>query len=302
MSLAEQIRAIERRFGHENASIIAKHDRFEVIPTGWPEVDAALGGGLASGALHEWFGVDDSAPPPPKEAPRRRAGETASAPWGRFPGQAPQNTFRETWSPPVCLFVHLARQALEAGRSPFWIVWVGARCFPYPAVLTRPGDNDLGLLARSLFVAPRDVNTRLWAIDLALRSPAVGVVIADGSALSMAATRRVQLLAKRHRTLMLAARPPWEQQQLSAAQSRWLILRQPYVADDESFSVHPRWIVQLLRCKGGQRQTSCDTWALEWQSGTSTVYLSPEVAHPAHPATQEVAAERRKPRPAARSA
>ena len=268
MSLAEQIRAIERRFGHENASIIAKHDRFEVIPTGWPEVDATLGGGLAGGALHEWFGVDDSTP----------------------------------WSPPVCLFVHLARRALEAGSSPFWIVWVGARCFPYPAVLTRPGDNDLGLLARSLFVAPRDVNTHLWAIDLALRSPAVGVVIADGSALSMAATRRVQLLAKRHRTLVLAARPPWERQQLSAAQSRWLILRQPYVADEESFSVYPRWIVQLLRCKGGQRQTSCDTWALEWQSGTSTVRLSPEVAHPAHPATQEVAIERRKPHPAARSA
>ena len=165
MSLAEQIRAIERRLGHENASIIAKHDRFEAIPTGWPEVDAALGGGLAGGALHEWFGVDDSAPPPPKEAPRRRAGETASASWGRFPGQAPHNTFRETWAPPLCLFVHLARQALEAGRSPFWIVWVGARCFPYPAVLTRLDDNDLGLLARSLFVAPRDVNTRLWAID-----------------------------------------------------------------------------------------------------------------------------------------
>jgi protein ImuA len=28
-----------------------------VRPTGWPAVDAVLGGGLRAGSLHEWFGV-----------------------------------------------------------------------------------------------------------------------------------------------------------------------------------------------------------------------------------------------------
>jgi hypothetical protein len=99
------------------------------------------------------------------------------------------------------------------------------------------------LLPRSIFIDPPDDASRVWAIDLALRSSAADVVIADGSKLKMAESRRLQLAAARGRALGLLARPSWEGAELSAAATRWRVRRTP------SPSHAPRWIVELLRCK-----------------------------------------------------
>lgn len=223
-----------------------------MISTGWPPVDVALGGGLLCGALHEWFGL-------------------THLPDGQRPA-AP-------WSPPLCVLVHLAWRAIEASSSSLWTVWIGKRCFPYPGILVRDDGNDRRLLERSVFVDPRDTSSRLWTIDLALRSPVVGVVIADGSKFQMAATRRVQLVAKANRTCALLVRPPWEQGELSAAQSRWLIRWEPSTHNDAAFPVNPRWSVRLLRCKGVQPDQARGVWALEWDRATSTVGLSAPMAN-----------------------
>lgn len=175
--------------------------------------------------------------------------------------------------------------------------------------------NHRALLESSLFIDPPDDAARLWAIDLSLRSMVGGIVIADGSRLDMPATRRLQLAAEAGRSIALIARPPHELNELSAAATRWIAqpttfhhadtetqrkrngiandagdaspLRGKLEAASQSFlsslrplrlcgETSPRWIVQLLRCKG-LRPTppttapAHNTWAVEWNSAQGCI-------------------------------
>jgi hypothetical protein len=262
--IAERIEAIESRTGSGD-----RHGRSAVV-TGWGEDtggpnspiygesrrEEVSPGRLRRGVLHEWFGLVE----PEISAPSRGRGR---------------------WSPPLCLLSHLALQALitpdpeeeedgtAAERDRGWVVWVGRRIWPYPRVLLRtPISNrsscgfrgisaspaDRRLLGRSLLIDPPDEAARLWAVDLALRSPAVTAIVADGSALAMAETRRMQLAAETGGTLALLARPPDELRALSAAATRWCVRSLPSDAD------RPRWSVELVRRKGagGWRQVRSD--------------------------------------------
>jgi hypothetical protein len=254
LTLVERIRAIERRFSQPVGSAVASAKSSTLLPTGWPEVDAVLGGGLPGGALHEWFGL--AAP--------------AGTPFD-------DEVSKTAWTPPLCVMAHLVRQAFAVRPGASWTVWVGQRCFPYPAVLVDPFQRDFRLLERSIFVGVSDPSARLWAVESALRSPAVGVVVADGSRFNMAATRRVQLLAKNTDTLALLVRPSWEHHELSAAQTRWLVRREPATNEGPASFVNPRWIVELLRCKGRQPDSARLVWALEWNRASRSVHLSTQV-------------------------
>ena len=266
--LAERIRAIEQR--HEPAAHrYIDPPAGDHIPTGWAEVDAVLGGGLPAGGLHEWFGVEEASRE--EEQPVSRSSGTR-------------------WSPPLCILVHLAWQALGREASPPWTVWIGRRCHPYPRVLIRGGGKDRHLLARSLFVAPRDVAARLWAIDLTLRSPAVGCVVADGSGFDRAATQRIQLLARTQGKTVLAACPALQRAELSAAQTRWRV-RAVEDSPDRLLSCSPvliRWSVELLRCKGMRPTQDHREWFLEWNRAEGAVHLSARLADPAGAAKRPI--------------
>lgn len=154
------------------------------------------------------------------------------------------------WMPPLSIATELASRALTlspsvpSSLSPF-LIWIGRRCWPYGRSLIRgPHGEDRTLLQHSVFVDAPDIGARLWAIDLALRCPAVGVVVADGSGFDMAATRRLALAAAAGNGLALLLRPPWEQRELSAATTRWLVLPEP------SGAMTQRWRIEPLRCKG----------------------------------------------------
>lgn len=177
----------------------------------------AWGAVLSFGALHEWFGVGDG------EAARRGGGAWAGE-----------------WSLPMGLLMWVARCASgsEAGVRPRRVVWIGRRCWPYPRAMGR------GLLACSIFVDAVCRDERVWASDLAMRCGAVAAVVADGSGLTMAETRRLQLAAGAGDTMGLIARPAGERGVLSAAKTRWLVSCRPSPEDQ------PRWRVELLRCKG----------------------------------------------------
>ena len=261
--LAEKIRAIEGRYtlGAPSSRACIEAVDTQVIPTGWGGIDEVLNGGVPIG-LHEWFSGGGG-----KE--------------------------ERAWAPPLCILVHLAWQAVECARAARWMVWIGRACHPYARVLVRgKGKRDQGtgnrrLLEHSLFVAPRDGAARLWAIDLALRSEAVGLVIADGSGFDKAATQRLQLLARSMEKWVLAARPMRERDVLSAAQTRWLVrtVEQENRGAGESrvsrllsgSPVLPRWSVELLRCKG-LRPVGELNWLLEWNRAEGAVHLSAPLA------------------------
>ncbi len=178
-------------------------------------------------------------------------------------------------SPPLGIFLHLARESL-ADRPVFWI---GRRCRPYGQVL---GPE---LLRRSIFVDPPDDASRLWAIDLAARCPAAALVIADGRRLDMAATRRLQLAAEAGSVPVLCARPPEEIKRLSAASTRWQVRCAP------STDKNPRWIVELLRCKGMRpevrRTPGKGRWTMEWKRAQRDVVVHAElVDRPDHTSPQ----------------
>ncbi|QDV04901.1 hypothetical protein Poly30_03950 [Planctomycetes bacterium Poly30] len=283
--------------------------RPRTVPTGWSAVDAVLrasegkewdalvsqgaaggdraaeelpssSGGLVRGAVHEWFGVGQ-------------------------PGGASEKG--SAWSPPLFLLTHLARQAARdaADRgAPDHVVWIGRSVWPYPRALSHPVGVDLvgepgyrpqleasitlvdgeqdratgpDLLTRSLFVATTtgekrsrgEVSERLWAIDTTLRCPGVTAVIADGSGLPMAATRRLQLAAASAGALVLLARPPEEVREISAATTRWMVTREA-VPDEEMSRASPRWRLALIRAKGAQRVISAPDIPLHTLRGTGS--------------------------------
>jgi hypothetical protein len=181
------------------------------------------------------------------------------------------------WAPPLGILLHLALRSLEG--SPGCVVWVGRRCWPYPRVLNRAG------LQRSIFVDPPDGASRLWTIDLAARCPGVAAVVADGSGLDMAATRRLQLAAESGSALVLCARPPDEVDHLSAASTRWRVRCAP------SADTTPRWIVELLRCKGMQPESEVLRTA-EWKGVQGGVVVHAALVDRPGPAEQPHARRR----------
>ena len=153
------------------------------------------------------------------------------------------------------------------------------------------------ILERSIFIDPPDGASRLWSIDLAARCRAVAAVVADGSGLDMAATRRLQLAAEAGSALVLCARPPGEMKCLSAAATRWLVCCAP------STDKNPRWIVQLLRCKGVQPESKVlrlpggdslagagRRWDVEWKRAQGGVVVHAALVDRPDPALPEAGA------------
>jgi protein ImuA len=201
---------------------------------GLPPLERALpGGGLACGSVHEWIGIDEPSPAP---APRSKSMPN--------PG----------WSPASALLIELTCAATaHAGCGRDRVVWIGDSIVPSPAALAHRGLLETGLVVRA--TRPGD---RLWAADVALRSGAAAAIVVDGSGFDLSSTRRLQLAAESGRSVCLLARPPRDRGGLTAATTRWLVSRV------RSSSMHRRWSVELLRCKG-MRPTSHAprAWAVE---------------------------------------
>lgn len=215
-----------------------------VAPVGWGAVDRALGGGLACGAVHEWFGL--------------MGGERRGC---------------RVWLPPIGVLSHLASRSLTAGGGVAGegglVLWIGRRCWPYPRSLR--GRWGARLLARSIFVEAGDIDERVWAMDLALRCRAVAAVVGDGSGLNMAESRRLQLAAGAGGVLGLLARPVCELGEISAARTRWRVSPTP------SPVALPRWSVELLHSKGAMlppEEARC--WVVQRDDATGSLGLVPD--------------------------
>jgi protein ImuA len=125
-------------------------------------------------------------------------------------------------------------------------------CLPRPD-LHPPGLALAGLAAQRLLLV-RTPNERetLWAMEEGLRSRVLAAVVGEVDALSITASRRLQLAAETsgvtgfvlHRQGGIAA--------ASAAVTRWRVVPLPAapIAGEPGIG-QPRWRVELLRCRGG---------------------------------------------------
>ena len=265
----------------------------QTVSTGWSAVDDALRGakgdqiasretyarGLVRGAVHEWFGVSSAASPGSKQPTGR--GEGWSPPLfllthlaGRAVSEAldrgaPDQVVwigRSVWPYPRALSE--ANRVIQAGEAPSGSS--AGHQLRLSVALAEDGEEaGPNLFHRSLLVAPegqskahsgrqvseRQVSERLWAIDTALRCRGVTAVVADGTGLNMAATRRLQLAAASTGVLVLLARPPEDLGEISAATTRWSVTRSAPRSGSHSGhgSAALSWDLTLLRAKGAQR-------------------------------------------------
>jgi hypothetical protein len=228
------------------------------LDTTWrqPEGDAVH---LALGVVHEWFTA--------AEGPASHLGNASS--------------------PPLLLFAHLARLALGHPGQSGLLLWIGRSVWPSVSTLACAASDDglsdgakisaaplPPLVQWSIFLDPPDLPARLWAIDVALRSEAVRVVVADGGGIDLAQSRRLQLAAQTGQALALLARPQRELAELSCAATRWLVKPRP------SESKSPQWELSCLRCKGVQRLTAPEASSqlfLEWDRATGRVRVAPRL-------------------------
>jgi hypothetical protein len=229
------------------------------VPTGWPRIDAALGGGLPAAELHEWWGdMADARSLCVQLAwcvlrdcdARARARTDAHASDGLHVAWIG----RAAW-PGATDLVRGTRAAL-------------AGMFGAPAPRTWP---DAALHDRSLLVdAPAsDPGARLWSAEQAARCSGVCLVIADGRGFELAATRRLQLAASRVPVLLLRgpARDPrvrratasacatrWHVERAAAGSAGSLAERAPWLRAGHALAgripEEPAWTVTLERAKG----------------------------------------------------
>jgi len=217
-----------------------------------------FGGFLRAGFLHEWFVS------PTANQSRRSSGGSGQLALG--------------------ISIELARAALAQADIPGPCLWIGRPCWAAPTAIARACP---ALLGHSIFIDPPNREQRLWALDLALRHPGVGVAIADGSGLGMADSRRLQLAAEKGGTLGVLLRPPWEMGEISAAQTRWRVTPESITED----TADQGWKAELLRCKGLRPTQEARHWSVRRNHAKGTVSVAPAAADRCASQTQDPAGE-----------
>ncbi len=230
------------------------------LPFGVAAIDDHLPwGGLATGAVHEILDGDDN------NAPKNTENKT------RY---AIRKKFGEGLNGPVTAFAAaLAGRTQRARAAP--VIWIAPR-LPGRESLYGPGLLEFGLDPGDLVVVrvPSDsdfTKTALWAMEEALRAPAIGLVCAEIEEMDLTASRRLQLAAETGAGLGLLLRPaPRISMETAlpptASLSRWRISALPGAPADapwmpERLPGRPRWQAELLRARGGRPKT----WQLEWR-------------------------------------
>jgi protein ImuA len=138
------------------------------------------------------------------------------------------------------------------------IAWIAAR-----NDLHAPGLAAFGLApGRLILVRARGREARLWALEEALRLPAMAAAIAEVDRLTLTESRRLQLAAEAKGVTAFLLSPPSLLRQPSAALTRWRVRALPgggaaaapgrLDPDYLDSGAELAWEVELLRCRGGQ--------------------------------------------------
>ena len=160
----------------------------------------------------------------------------------------------------------LAGRAQQLHRPP--VVWIAPRIGQRES-LYGPGLAAFGLDPAALIVVriPGNGHTgaaqALWAMEEALRTPAVGAVCAEIDAVDLTASRRLQLAAEAGGTLGFLLRDTASSAAAPIASvTRWRVTAAPSApALPPSLPGTARWQVELLHVRGGKPHH----WLLEWR-------------------------------------
>lgn len=194
---------------------------------GYAGLDAAIGGGLARGRLHELFAKEPA--------------DNGSA---------------------AGFAMMLACLTSQAGAPLFWL---REESVERTGCLYGPGLAEIGVDPRRivLVVLPDAVTLLRAAVDV-VRCASVGAAVIElwrsPRALNLTATRRLTLAAETSGVTPLLLRID-AQPGPSAAQTRWSICAAPSVALEAEAPGRPSFLVELLRQRGGPHG---GYWHLEW--------------------------------------
>ena len=206
-----------------------------LCPLGLPALDAALEGGLPRGCLQEVIPGDEGA---------TAAGFTAF------------------------LLGRLVKEGADTGRGVLWAS-LGEGDL-YPPALAGYGLDPGEVI---LLSAPSPAEL-LWAMEEALRSPALAGVVGEVDRLDLTAGRRLQLAAAAGGgvgfLLLRADRPAAA---VSAAALRWRVRAGPDRAWPNRTWPNRTWHVELLRRRGGRP----GKWILEREDETDRLLVASEL-------------------------
>ena len=232
--LRQKLSAAERATGLSG-------ERGAPFDLGIAAIDAALGGGLGGGALHEIAAV--------RENEASAATGFALAVTARFAGRSRRND-----------------PGRAQGRAVLWIaedLLIRENGAPYG-----PGLEEVGIAPEQLItVAATRTRDVLWAMEEALRCRAVGAVIGETATrgLDQVAMRRLSLAAAAGGTLGLLLRAAPDEAPCAVA-TRWIVGAAPSLALPPSERCHgigpPRLVVRLVRNRRGR----LGAWIVEWNS------------------------------------
>jgi hypothetical protein len=254
-------------------TLIPELDSAPAIQFGVPEIDSALpSNGLRRGAIHEIFYHDPLIP--------NCVARTIPSILAYNARQSLLESLKDLNWGAANLTLKEKLTSLSLPR----IVWIGRSCWPAPPALAALGvrsaenntrDNESeelntntlvdSLFQGSLFIDPPDETTTLWAIDLALRSPGVDLVVAATPKISRITTQRFSLAAGRYSTTALLLRDYQDCNSPSSAHSKWVI--SPCRSDNDT----PSWSVCLAKLKGGAL-TQGSEWVVRLQDETKGAY------------------------------
>ncbi|MDC0358759.1 hypothetical protein OAO01_08085 [Oligoflexia bacterium] len=235
-------------------------------PFGVSEIDRSLSnGGLAFGAVHDWFALDRKNDP--------CAFYTPYTILALLVGNGVRTIIKRDYKDTDVPFEK-------------FIVWIGRSCWPTPFILqqtiaassrsvsSKCVASKQNLLPNCLFIDPPDNQHLLWAVDTALSSAAVAIVVAQINKLPLAKSKRLALKARMHNTLGLIVKHPRELHTPTAAKSTWCIAPHP------SPNLNPRWQINLLKQKG--QQSNKREWIIEFDEevlGLSNIDLGEVTEH-----------------------
>jgi protein ImuA len=140
-------------------------------------------------------------------------------------------------------------------------VWIGPRRTVYP-----PGLKAYGIEPdRVVFVDVRKEKEGLWAVEEALKCEGLAAVVGEIREVSFLASRRFQLAVEQSRVTGFLLRDRPRNRQPIATVARWQITPLPGGTEAQGMPGvgFARWIVELLRIRGGQP----GKWEMEWREG-----------------------------------